>query len=301
MKLVFFNDYRLGVLKKDEDRVVDMTLALEEIPRVGPGDYMCRLIERWDGFKVRLERNALDLPGIPLSDVQLRAPIPRPGKILCMAANYLENGALSEPRPINGFLKNPSAVIGDGDTIHLPAAEVTIFHHEAELGLVIGKKARNISEDEAYGHVFGYVNFIDVSARGLGPPGADTFLPGKSYHTFAPMGPYLVTADEVPNPQDVAVRLWVNDELHQDYSTSDMGHSIPKTIAWLSSIVTLNPGDVIALGTNHQGLGALQDGDKVERESPGLGRLTNYVSDPRKREWPRGIDQEMADRVAGRI
>ncbi len=299
MKLVFFDDYKLGVLNKDETRVIDMTLTLEEIPHVGPGDYMCRLIEKWSGYKSRLQTNMLDMPGIPLEDVQLRAPIPKPGKILCMAANYLENGTLKEARPINGFLKNPSAVIGNGDTIELPPESVDIFHHEAELGLVIGKKARNISEAEAYSYVFGYTNFIDVSARGLGPKGADVFLQGKSYHTFAPMGPYLVTADEVPNPQDTNVKLWVNGGLNQDYSTSDMGHSIPKTLAWLSSITTLNPGDIVALGTNHQGLGSLQDGDVVERETPGLGRLTVHVSEPLKREWPRGVDHAMADRMRG--
>lgn len=299
MKLVFFDDYRLGVLNKNETRVIDMTLTLEEIPRVGPGDYMCRLIEKWDGYKLRLERNMLDMPGTPIEDVQLRAPIPKPGKILCMAANYLENGTLKEARPINGFLKNPSAVIGNGETIQIPPDDADIFHHEAELGLVIGKKAKNISEDEAYSYVFGYTNFIDVSARGLGPKGSDVFLQSKSYHTFAPMGPYLVTADEVPNPQDTNVKLWVNGSLNQDYSTSDMGHSIPKTLAWLSSITTLNPGDVVALGTNHQGLGSLQDGDVVERETPGLGRLTVNVSEPRKRKWARGVDEAMADRMRG--
>jgi len=299
MKLVFFDDYKLGVLNKDETRVIDMSLTLEELPRVGPGDYMCRLIEKWSGYKSRLQTAMLDMSGVPIEDVQLRAPIPKPGKILCMAANYLENGTLKEARPINGFLKNPSSVIGDGDTIEIPPEDADIFHHEAELGLVIGKKARNISEDEAYNYVFGYTNFIDVSARGLGPKGSDVFLQSKSYHTFAPMGPYLVTADEVPNPQDTNVKLWVNGGLNQDYSTSDMGHSIPKTIAWLSSITTLNPGDVIALGTNHQGLGSLQDGDVVERETPGLGKLTVKVSEPKKRTWDRGVDQAMADRMRG--
>ncbi|MEX2431400.1 MAG: fumarylacetoacetate hydrolase family protein [Dehalococcoidia bacterium] len=300
MKLAYFDDYRLGVVK--DDHLVDVTDLVQEIPHVGPHDLISRLIEAFDQYRPRLEQAAAGGEGIPAARVRFRAPLPRPGKMVCMAGNFLENGTLKEPRPINAFLKNPDAVIGDGDTIHLPDAPATIFHHEAELGLVIGRKASRISEDEAYGCIFGFVNFIDVSARGIGPVGADTFLPGKSWHTFAPMGPFLVTADDMPDPkaQDTPVRLWVNGELHQDYSTSDIGHSVPKTLAWISSITTLNPGDLVALGTNHQGLGALQDGDEVVRETPGLGRLTLHVSDPLGREWPRGIDQEMADRIAGR-
>ena len=110
----------------------------------------------------------------------------------------MESGTLAEPHPINAFLKSPTATIGHGDTVVIPSATATIFEHEAELGLVIGKAARHIKSSAGYNHIFGYVNFIDVSARGLGgSPPMDTFYPGKSWHTFCPMGPYLVTADEV--------------------------------------------------------------------------------------------------------
>ena len=298
MKLVFFNEFSLGVV--DGEQVVDVSEVGKVIPRVGPGDLISRLIERFDDYRAGIEAAVSAGNGVPIDSVRLRAPLPKPGKILCMAGNYLENGTLAEPRPINGFLKNRNAVIGDHDTVVLPPAPVTIFHHEAEAGLVIGKKASKVKAEDAYDYIFGYMNVIDVSARGLGPEGMDAFFMGKSWHSFAPIGPYLVTADEVPDPQDLHIQLWVNGDIRQDYSTSDMGHKIPETIEWATSIATLNPGDVLFLGTNHQGLGALQDGDQIEMEIGGLGRIHLNVNENLKREWPRGVDRSVADRIAGR-
>jgi 2-keto-4-pentenoate hydratase/2-oxohepta-3-ene-1,7-dioic acid hydratase in catechol pathway len=114
------------------------------------------------------------------------------------------------------------------------------------------------------------------------------------------MGPYLVTADEVADAQNLQIRLWVNGDIRQDYNTSDMGHKIPKMVEWLSSIVQLDPGDLIASGTNHQGLGPIQNGDVIEMEITGLGRLTVNVKDELNREWHRGVDSDIADWVAGR-
>jgi len=298
MKLVFFNEFNLGVVKEQD--VVDISEVVKDIPRVGPGDLMSRLIENFDDYRAAIEAAVSSGNGVPLESVRLRAPLPKPGKILCMAGNYLENGTLTEPRPINGFLKNRNAVIGDGDTVILPPAPVTIFHHEAEAGLVIGKKASKVKAEDAYDYIFGYMNAIDVSARGLGPEGMDAFFMGKSWHSFAPIGPYLVTAEEVPDPQDMHIQLWVNGDIRQDYSTSDMGHKIPETIEWATSIATLHPGDVLFLGTNHQGLGSLQDGDQIEMGIEGLGRIHLNINENLKREWPRGVDRSVADRIAGR-
>jgi 2-keto-4-pentenoate hydratase/2-oxohepta-3-ene-1,7-dioic acid hydratase in catechol pathway len=135
-------------------------------------------------------------------------------------------------------------------------------------------------------HVFGYVNFIDGSARGL-PPAGNTFFQMKSRDTFAPIGPYLVTADEIADPQRLQIRLWVNGVLKQDFNTSDMAHKIPRCIEWLTAIHALEPGDVIATGTNHRGLSAFQDGDRVELETEGLGRLRIAIKDELKRTWSR--------------
>ncbi|HVC30816.1 MAG TPA: fumarylacetoacetate hydrolase family protein, partial [Steroidobacteraceae bacterium] len=135
-------------------------------------------------------------------------------------------------------------------------------------------------------YIFGYVNFIDGSARGL-PPAGNTFYQMKSRDTFAPIGPYLVTADEIPDPQKLQIRLWVNGALKQNFNSSDMAHKIPRVIEWISSIHALEPGDVVATGTNHRGLSAFQDGDRVELETEGLGRLHINVRDDLKRTWAR--------------
>ncbi len=199
-----------------------------------------------------------------------------------MAVNYMEDGTRDEPAPINAFQKSPNCVIGNGDTMVLPDMPATIFEGEAELALVIGKHASYVSEEEAMNYVFGYLNFIDGSARGVQP-----FYQMKARGTFAPIGPYLVTADEVSNPQNLQVKLWVNGDLKQNYNTDDMAHKIPKTISWISSIHPLEPGDVIATGTNHRGLSAFQGGDLIELETEGLGRLSIHVQDDLKRKWSR--------------
>ena len=297
MKLVMYNNNQLGLYQ--DDKVYNLSESLTEINAPTPQDMINAVIADFEGtYRARIQEIAEKVQPIPMDQVHLRAPLPRPGKIVAMAANYFENGALSEPKPLNGFLKSPESVIGEGETVVLPAAhQAAVFHHEAELGVVIGKTAANVSEKDAYDHIFGYVNFNDVSARGLHPT---SFLWMKSHDTFGPMGPYLVTADEIADAQNLQVRLWVNGEIRQDYNTSDMGHKIPKMIEWLTSIVQLDPGDLIASGTNHQGLGPIQNGDVMEMEIAGLGKITVNVSDELNREWHRGLDGDMADWVAGR-
>jgi 2-keto-4-pentenoate hydratase/2-oxohepta-3-ene-1,7-dioic acid hydratase in catechol pathway len=200
-----------------------------------------------------------------------------------MAVNYREG---KEPAPINAFQKAPGAIIGPGDTMVLPDVPAGIFEGEAELALVIGKRASNVPAAQAMGYVFGYLNFIDGSARAL-PPAGNTFFQMKSRETFAPIGPFLVTADEVPDPHKLPIRLWVNGILKQDFNTDDMANRIPRCIEWLSSIHTLEPGFLVATGTNHGGLNAFHDGDKIELEVGGLGRLGFSVRDDLKRTWSR--------------
>ena len=293
MRLLFFYDFKLGVL--DDDTVIDVSRVVERIPRTGPGDLINGLIARFDEFRGRLEEAVARGRGVPLRDVRIRPPLPKPTNIVCMAVNYMEDGTRAEPAPINAFLKSPAAVIGDGDTMVLPDVPATIFEGEAELALVIGRRAAHVAEAEAMSYVFGYLNFIDGSARGL-PPSSNTFYQMKSRDTFAPVGPVLVTADEVPDPHALQVRLWVNGTLKQDYNTSDMAHKIPRCIAWLSSIHTLEPGDVVATGTNHRGLSALQDGDLIELETEGLGRLRINVRDDLHRTWTRETRLERQQR-----
>jgi 2-keto-4-pentenoate hydratase/2-oxohepta-3-ene-1,7-dioic acid hydratase in catechol pathway len=300
MKLVYFDDFKLGVLKGDA--VVDVSATVSDIPHTGPGDLMNGLIERWDSYKPKLEAAAASGAGVPLSGVRLRPPVPGPRTIDCMAVNYMEDGTRSAPAPINAFHKSPSAIIGHGDTMVLPDVPATIFEGEAEIAVVIGRKCSHVSEAEAMRYVFGYMNFIDGSARGL-PPSGNVFFQMKSRDTFAPIGPYLVTADEIEDPQKLQIRLWNNGVLMQDFNTDDMGHKIAKCIAWLSSIHTLQPGDIVATGTNHRGLNPFMDGDTIELETEGLGRLKFGIRDDLKRSWARKtrlqMHEEATEKTAG--
>jgi 2-keto-4-pentenoate hydratase/2-oxohepta-3-ene-1,7-dioic acid hydratase in catechol pathway len=284
MKLMYFDDFRLGVVKGDA--VVDVSKLVKDIPHTGPQELMSGLIERFAKYKARLQKAAAAGKGVPLKKVRIRPPLPRPHNVDCMAVNYMEDGTRTEPAPINAFHKSPSGVIGDGDTMVLPDVAATIFEGEAEMALVIGKRASNVPAARAMEHIFGYVNFIDGSARGL-PPTGNTFYQMKSRDTFAPMGPCIVTADEIPDPHKLQIRLWVNGTLMQNFNTGDMAHRIPRCIEWVSSIHTLEPGDVLATGTNHRGLNPFQDGDWVELEIEKLGRLRVKVRDDLKRTWAR--------------
>ena len=200
MKLVFFDDFKLGVVKGDA--VVDVSALVKDIPHTGPGNLMSGLIERFADYRVALEKAVAGGSGVALKSVRLRAPVPKPVNIDCMAVNYMEDGTRKEPAPINAFHKSPNSVIGDGDTMILPDVPAPIFEGEAELAVVIGKYADNVSAAKAMDYVFGNVNFIDGSARGL-PPAGNTFYQMKSRATFGPMGPYLVTADEITDPQNL--------------------------------------------------------------------------------------------------
>ena len=295
MKLLYFDDFKLGVLKGDT--VVDVSAVVQDIPHTGPHDLINGLIERFDDYRGKIEAAVESGTGVPVSSVHIRPPLPKPGNIDCMAVNYMEDGTRDAPAPINAFHKSASAIIGEGDTMVLPDVPATIFEGEAEIALVIGKRASNVSQANALNYVFGYVNFIDGSARGL-PPAGNVFFQMKSRDTFAPIGPYLVTADEIDDPQKLDIKLWVNGQVKQDFNTDDMAHKIPRCIEWASSIHALEPGDILATGTNHRGLSSFMDGDKVELECEGLGRLTFHIQDNLKRTWSRDTRLEHAEKGA---
>ena len=284
MKLLYFDDFKLGVLKGDS--VVDVSAVVADIPHIGPHDLISGLIARFADYRARLEEAAARGGGVPLGRVRIRPPLPKPYNIVAMAVNYMEDGTRSEPAPINAFHKSPHSIIGPGDTMVLPDVPATIFEGEAEMAVVIGKRATSVRAADAMSYVFGYTNFIDGSARGL-PPAGNVFYQMKSRDTFCPIGPYLLTADEIPDPHKLAIKLWVNGALMQDFNTDDMAHKIPRCIEWVTSIHTLEPGDVLATGTNHRGLSAFQNGDQIELETEGLGRLRFGVRDDLKRTWAR--------------
>ena len=283
MKLLFFDDFRLGVLKGDN--VVDVSDVVAGIPHIEPQQLINGLIANFENCRQTLEDAVSNAEGVPVASVRVRPPLPKPANIDCMAVNYMEDGTRDEPAPINTFQKTPNAIIGPGDTMVLPDVPATIFEGEAELAVVIGKTATNVAAADASDYIFGYTNFIDGSARGLG--GASVFHAMKSRDTFAPIGPYIVTADEVPNPQNLQIQLWNNGELKQNFNSDDMAHKIDRCIEYITAIHTLEPGDIVATGTNHRGLNSFMDGDVIELECEGLGRLSFNVRDDLKRTWSR--------------
>lgn len=279
MKLAFFNDYQLGVIKGDN--IVDVTSAVEGVSHHSPQELMNMLIEGFGDLQADIESAAAGGDGVSLADVRLRAPLPRPGQLLCLAGNYIEP-ASPERGEFNAFLKSPTGIIGTGDTSEFPSADASVFHFEPELALVIGKTASRVSQADAMDHVFGYTQFIDGSARGL----HGGFFLGKSWHTFAPMGPALVTADEIEDPNELGIRLWVNEDLRHDFSSNSMDRFIPEMLEEVTNVVTLEPGDVVSTGTHHESLSPIQDGDTLRLEIEGLGpALTVNIHDPLKRTW----------------
>lgn len=221
---------------------------------------------------------------LPLNSVHLAAPVPQPGKIVAIGFNYRDHAAeTGTPMPSEPtlFPKYGNSVIGDGDVIRVPRLTAEP-DWEAELGVVIGRTAKRIKSDEALEHVAGYMCINDVSARDL-QRATTQWTRGKTIDTFMPCGPWLVTPDEVPDPQSLQIQCFVNGHVKQDSSTSQMYWGVADLISFLSQTMTLYPGDVISTGTP-PGVGVgrkpqewLQDGDEVEVVVEGLGRLRNRV------------------------
>lgn len=220
-----------------------------------------------------------------LSAVRIRAPIPRPGKIFGSGINYrshqIENPAAELPTEPGFFSKFPSSVIGQRDPIRLPTAGSQV-DYEVELAVVIGTAGRDIGPEDAFGHVFGYTVINDVSGRDVQFRANQMDL-GKGFDTFCPMGPWIVTADEVARVDRVAVRSWVNGQLRQDATTADWLFSVPELLEHASRHLTLEPGDLVTTGTP-AGCGTfrtpplwLQPGDEVIVEADVVGRLSNPV------------------------
>ncbi len=297
MRFAFIDDFSPAVVS---DRgVVDVSHVLDSIPRLDAQDLLEGLVQRFDEFRPLLQEAADTGDARLVDQVRFRPPVPRPGKMVCMAGNYLEGGTIPRPYDVDAFLKAPSSVIGDGDTVVLPDAPAAVFHHEAELGVVIGKEMKAVSAAQALDHVFGYLNFMDVSARGITPNGNNSFWWQKSWDTFGPIGPWIVTADEVEDTQKLQIRLWNNGDLRHDFNTDDMARSVAEVLEWVSTESTLYPGDIVATGTNHLGLGPMQDGERVVLEVEGLGRLSVNVRDDYGRTWVRETVAEQEAREGG--
>jgi 2-keto-4-pentenoate hydratase/2-oxohepta-3-ene-1,7-dioic acid hydratase in catechol pathway len=293
MKLVLFNNKtdqlpRPGILT--DQGIVEISDLVGR--GATPQDTMVSIIDRFDELKPEIERFSQTALILDPTSVQLCAPLPRPGKILACIGNYWEH-AQREAKPLNMFMKNPDAVVGPDDTIRLPNfTEPWCFMHEAELAVVVKGPVKEVPRDRWRDAVFGYTCLIDVTARGEGRftwPGPPMSWLGKSFDTFAPIGPCIVTADEIPDPSQLHVQFWSDGELRHNYSTDDMEHPVSEIVEFASRIMTLRSGDLLACGTNHEGLGFLQDGETVEICIHGIGRMSLNVQDPLKRKWERGV------------
>ena len=228
-----------------------------------------------------------DRSRIALQSVRLLAPVERPGKYLAIGMNYRkhaeEAARIGVATPANQlwFNKQTSCISGPYDEVDPGVTEK--LDYEVELGVVIGAAAKHVAENEAPRHVFGYLTANDVSARDW-QFHSQTFTMGKSFDTHGPIGPWIVTADEIADPHDLRVRCWVNGELRQDSNTEQLVHSIWKQISYLSTAFTLEPGDLLATGTP-EGVGVgmdpprfLQPGDVVRCEIDGIGAIENRVA-----------------------
>jgi 2-keto-4-pentenoate hydratase/2-oxohepta-3-ene-1,7-dioic acid hydratase in catechol pathway len=221
--------------------------------------------------------------GRPVDELRLMAPVPRPGKVLAIGRNYPAHAAEEDaPAPSSPLIfgKWSSCVIGPGEDIRWDPALTSQVDYEAELGVVIGRRTRRVNEAQALDGVLGYTCINDVSARDL-QFGDGQWTRGKSLDTFCPMGPVIVTADEIPNPDDLALSCTVNGEKLQSARTSEMFFGVARIISHCSQAFTLEPGDVIATGTP-AGVGAfrkppryLEDGDRVTISVEGIGDLVN--------------------------
>ncbi len=293
MRIVRTAEFGIGIQR--EDGIVDVSSIFADIPGRSEIDRTPRVIGAFASRRAEVE--ALAASGEVAASATILSPVPRPPKLIAALRNYFE-GVDRERVEQDMFLESPDSVIGPGDTVVLPPHDATIFHHEAELALVIGSRAKNLPADErALEALAGYTCVLDISGRGLGrmPPSRI----GKSFTTFTPLGPAIVTPDEIPDPQNLDVTLSVNGQLRQAYSTSDMEYPVVEVLAFISSYMTLVPGDVLMLGTNHQGLGPVQHGDTVTMSIASVGTLEVGVTDERRRTWPYEIDQEMAARARG--
>lgn len=282
MKLVTFSQNgaaRLGALK-DEQSIVDLNKADARLP----ADMLAFLEAGESALQMAKAAIASTKETIPLASVKLLAPIPKPGKILCIGLNYSDHAAESgQPLPDFPivFAKYANTVIAPREAIILPHVTDQV-DYEAELGFVIGKRGRYISEADALSYVAGYLPINDVSARDY-QSRTSQWTMGKTFDTFAPMGPALVTSDEVTDPHNLKIQLTINDVMLQNSSTSKLIFGIPQLVASLSEVMTLEPGDVVSTGTP-PGVGFAQKpprflkaGDVVSVIIEGLGILSNPV------------------------
>ncbi|WP_318503159.1 fumarylacetoacetate hydrolase family protein [Bacillus sp. T3] len=273
MKIAIFNDNLLGVVKGEA--VVDISNVVGWKPENTPESFL-NLVENFDQLKGKIELELDACQAFAIGEVQFKSQVPTTGKIWAAPVNYrnhqiemnkLFNNAPRTIEELGLFLKSPESLSGPSDPVLLPFKDRRT-DHEAELGYVVGKKAKNVQASEVKNYIFGYFALIDISVRGN-----EERTWRKSFDTFTPIGPWIVTADEIENPNDLAMKLWVNDELRQDGSTKHLIYDCFKCFELANHNMTLNPGDIIATGTP-EGVGPIEAGDRIRIEIEKVGEFT---------------------------
>jgi 2-keto-4-pentenoate hydratase/2-oxohepta-3-ene-1,7-dioic acid hydratase in catechol pathway len=281
MRLYMFDDHRLGVLAADGG-LVDITALVGE--RVRPADRMTELIENWLSLRGQVAAALASSATLNLASVTLLAPQPCPRLLVAAPVNYRrhqqEMGGDGGVYPglvahtietYAGFVKASSSIIGPSGAIELPLEDRRV-DHEAELGVLIGRTATRVDRSDALEYVFGYVPLLDITLRG----DEDRSF-RKSFDTFTPIGPAIVTADEIRDPDALTIRLSVNGALRQQANTRDMIYGVAQLVELYSAAMTLRPGDIIATGTP-EGVGRIVAGDEIVLTIDNVGRLTMPVT-----------------------
>jgi 2-keto-4-pentenoate hydratase/2-oxohepta-3-ene-1,7-dioic acid hydratase in catechol pathway len=276
MKFVSFEGGRIGVC--DGDDVVDLTPLIDGGGPNWPPTTMVRFVSQYEKLIPAIKSALKSASRRPRASVRLETPIAWPNKLIAFPANY--HAHIDEMRSGPGlistfkadgqgfFLKANSSLSGPIDPIVLPDLPDREIHHECELAVIIGKAGRAITRERAYDYVFGYSCLLDMVVRGK-----EERVMRKSFDTFCPVGPHIVTRDEVVNPADIDLALWVNGEQRQNANTRDLIVDIPAMIAMASAVMTLYPGDIIASGTP-AGVGPVRGGDSVRIAISGVGEMT---------------------------
>lgn len=276
---------KLATFIHDEKQKIGAVDGLYVVPIVGGYDSLIEFFQAGDAAQAKcVAQLSSSTERIHLADVTFRAPIPKPAKFFGVALNYADHIVetnLETPSYPTFFNKQSSCVIGHGEVIHQPRVSEKL-DYEGELAVVIGKQCRHVSRTQALDVIAGYTICNDVSVRDW-QARSHTWTLGKSFDTHGPIGPWIVTTDELKEPYNLTVNTWVNDELRQSFNTKDLIFNCEYLIEYLSTVMTLEVGDVIATGTG-SGVGVkmtprryMKPGDVVNIEIEGIGTLTNFV------------------------
>jgi 2-keto-4-pentenoate hydratase/2-oxohepta-3-ene-1,7-dioic acid hydratase in catechol pathway len=272
MKITRFNQGRIGVVVDGDAQIVDITALVGEDAEAWPPQGTVRLIAQFDAWRPVIEQALPSLPRIPLADVKLLTPVPWPNKVIAYPVNYHDHGREMQAgyrADVQGFFLKPgSSLSGAGEAIELPEVPGREVHHESELAIVIGRQCRGIAREDWRGVVFGYACLLDMVVRGR-----EERVFRKAFDRFCPVGPWITTADEVGDPTQLDMRLWVNGELKQQANTRDLVLDIPGMVQMAAAVMTLYPGDIIATGTP-AGVGPVRDGDTIRIAIDRLGEMS---------------------------